>query len=83
MQNYTKTGKNSFKQKGTKTKMKSFFIGSTKGSLDTQHPGHKEHSKDRAAMGELTHFFSVLFTVEEIGKLHLEFKQLQDQMYIK
>lgn len=82
MQNYTKTGKNS-KQKGTKTKMKSFFIGSTKGSLDTQHPGHKEHSKDRAAMGELTHFFSVLFNAEEIGKLHLEFKQLQDQMYIK
>lgn len=67
MQNY-KTGKNSAKQKGAKTKMKP-FIGS---SSDTQHPGHKEHSKNRSATGELTHFFSVLSTVKAIGKIHQE-----------
>lgn len=65
MQNYTKK---SAKQKGTKTEMKSFFIGNTKGSLDTQHPGPKEQSKNRTPAGELTHFFSVLFTVKTLER---------------
>lgn len=80
MQNHSETGKNSAKQKRTKTNIKSFFSRGTGLIKANRCLGHEEHSKNRAATGKLTNSFALMFIVDETGEIWLELRELQDQM---